>query len=617
MKNLQIIKNFIASTALLLIITQHTFAQLPYSASAVLPSENIPSDSNAVISATDAARFLAQATFGPTSADISYLQKIGYQAWLDEQFSAPISLQTPYIKWLISTEGFVIDDDLRMEAWWINTTSAPDPSAGQAVHTDQLRQRIAFALSEIFVVSNNNPVLSNSGEVLVNYYDMLTKNSFGNYRILLEDVTKHPAMGIYLSMIRNQKANAEKNTHPDENYAREIMQLFSIGLYQLNLDGSYQLENSHLIPTYDQRIVRGMAAVFTGWNWADSNCTQETYFICQPQVKIDGVNGTNVNWGGWLLPMQPVEPYHDRTSDKQLLNYSGVALPNGLLIHGSDAQTELTAALDNIFYHPNVGPFISYRLIQRLVTSNPSPAYVQRVSQVFNDDGSAEHVRGNLKAVVQALLLDSEARNGHLEQPETFGKLREPLLKLTHLMRVMNATSSSGRLSIPGNDTGVSPDNGEALTAPEIAYGQAPLRAPSVFNFFSPDFQVKISEPNGRLFAPEFQILTDVTAISGANDLYKRIFYFYKGSTYERAKEANAILLDEDRDAPLALNDPAQLIDQYNLVFMSGQMSTFMRNTLLNRLLSLTDNSQGDLGRQRVQQALYLILNSPEYSIQK
>ncbi len=433
---------------------------------------------------------------------------------------------------------------------------------------------------------------------------MLAADAFVNYRTLLEDVTKHPAMGIFLSMIQNQKADPEQNIHPDENYAREVMQLFSIGLVQLNLDGTPVLSGGQQVPTYDQATVRGFAAVFTGWDWnsspesacneTDSCCDEDNYFWCGPSSYEDM---------GWRLPMQPVERYHDDTSDKQLLVYPGVGLSGGVLVHGGDAQMELTAALDNIFHHPNVGPFIAKRLIERLVTSNPTPAYVQRVAQVFNNNGAG--VRGDMKAVIKAILLDPEARYGHWQRPDTFGKLREPLLKITQMWRAMAARSPDGRI------TSLRP-----WPPIEQQIGQAPLRSPTVFNFFKPDFAQPGEVEAAGLVSPEFQILSDTMVVSTPNYLFHEIFCHYVGGDCWDIDEAAQ--MDEDRDAVLAANDPAGLVDAYNTLFMAGQMSPFMRNVLITRLGQMTVDDYGDeLGRRRVQHALYLVMNSPEYSIQK
>jgi uncharacterized protein (DUF1800 family) len=560
----------------------------------------------------DAARFLAQATFGPSPSDIARLRSVGYTGWLNEQFAAPASTGTPYLDWfLVAFPEDYLSDDTRLEAWAINSVGTPDPSRGNAIPTDQLRQRIAFALSEIFVVSNSNGTLAYEPWALASFYDMLAADAFGNYRVLLEDVSKHPAMGIFLSSIQNQKADAAQNIHPDENYAREVMQLFSVGLKQLNLDGTPVLAGGQEVPTYDQATVRGFAAVFTGWDWNNTGCGDTTYTCCM--YDEDEGWGTyfwcgpsNYNDPPWMLPMEPVEHYHDNTSDKQLLVYPGVALPGGVLVHGGDAQTEMTHALDNIFNHPNVGPFIAMRLIERLVTSNPTPAYVQRVATVFNNNGSG--VRGDLKAVVRAILLDPEARYGQWQRPDTFGKLREPLLKITQMWRAMEARSTGGRI-------------GTLAPWPPIEeeIGQAPQRSPTVFNFFKPDFEQPGEVEQRGLVSPEFQILTDTAVVATPNYFFHEVFCDYTTRTNCWASDdPTTMQMNEDRDAALAATDPAGLVDEYSALFMSGQMSPFMRNVLITRLNQLTEDNYGqDLGRTRVQHALYLILNSPEYSIQK
>jgi uncharacterized protein (DUF1800 family) len=561
---------------------------------------------------SDAARFLAQATFGPTSDSIAHLRDVGYDAWLNEQFGRQASTEVQYLDWVASSfPDEYLSDDTRLEIWTINSAGTPDPSSAGSLPTDQLRQRVALALSEIFVVSNSNGTLAYQPWALASFYDLLARDAFGNYRLLLEDVTKHPAMGIFLSMIQNQKEDPEQNIHPDENYAREVMQLFSVGLNQLNLDGTPVLAGGQPVPTYDQGTVRGFAAVFTGWDWNNTGCGDDTYTCCMYN-EVEGwgtyfyCGPSNYNDPPWQLPMQPVEHYHDSTSDKQLLNYPGVSLPNGVLAHGGDAQTELTEALDNIFSHPNVGPFIATRLIERLVTSNPSPAYVRRVAQVFNDNGSG--VRGDLRAVIRQILLDPEARYGNLTSPTTFGKLREPLLKITHMWRAMEARSQSGRV-------------GTLRPWPPIEeqIGQAPLRSPTVFNFFKPDYAPAGEVHDDGLAAPEFQILTDTMIVATPNYLFHEVFCDYTGSDACWASDdPSTMQMNEDRDAALAASDPAALIDEYSRLFMSGQMSPFMKNVLVTRLQQMSEDDYGtELGRRRVQHALYLILNSPEYSIQK
>jgi uncharacterized protein (DUF1800 family) len=549
----------------------------------------------------DAARFLAQATFGPTSDDIAHLRSVGYEAWLDEQFAKTPSLSIPYLDWVLAGGQDYISDDVRMEIWGANAAGTGDPSRSgfpNNARGDQLRQRVAFALSEIFVVSNSNGTLAYEPWCLASFGDLLVNDAFANYRVLLEDVTKHPAMGIFLSSIQNVKADPVANTHPDQNYAREIMQLFSVGLVQLNLDGTPVLSGGAPVATYKQASVEGFAAVFTGWDWDDPRC-QDDYSNCGPRDNDDPI---------WQLPMKPVDAYHDTTSDKQLLDYTTAALNHGLLMHGGSAQDELTAALDNVFYHPNVGPFIATRLIQRLVTSNPSPAYVKRVAGIFNDDESAQHARGNLQAVVKAILLDPEARYGQWQNPTTFGKLREPLIKLVHLWRAMKATTTNGRV---GN---LSP-----YPSVEQIIGQAPLRSPTVFNFFVPNYQQSGEVLSRGLFSPEFQILTDSLAVDTPNFIFHQVFCNYTGSEDCYGSDDPGVLqIAEPADASQAMSNPSALLDKYSLLFMSGQMSPFMKSILLNRMNAIDSGNRGaSTGTYRVQHALYLILNSPEYSVQK
>lgn len=536
-----------------------------------------------------AARFLAQTTFGPTLADIQHLRDVGYDAWLDEQFAAAPSYELPFIDRLIGkAERARISH--RLEAWLLMAMGGPDPVDPLIVHNDQLLQRVAFALSEIFVVSDAPAVLWNQPRAMSHYYDMLTRNAFGNFRTLLEDVTLHPVMGAYLSMLGNQKPNTAKNLRPDENYAREIMQLFSIGQVQLNLDGTPKVSNGQPIPSYDQNTVRGFAHVFTGWNFA--HCRLGYFNSC-------GGGNDNDLTPDWRQSMEPFESYHDTTTDKQLLIYPNVALPGGVLLHGGDAKAEMKAALDNIFNHPNVGPFIVKQLIQRLVTSNPSPAYVARVASVFNNNGHG--TRGDLAAVIRAIVMDNEARllddNGQplTAIPPRFGKQREPLLVPIQLWRALGARAGNGRYNVPLGFW--------------LYYGQAPLRAQSVFNFFHPDYRPIGDLIDQDMVAPELEITTDTQIIDANNDLGKRIFSYVPGPNPNPVD----VLIDLSRDAPLAA-DPAQLVDRYDLLFMSGQMSDSMRSTLLNYLSSIGGSNQNP---QRVQEALYLILNSPEYSVQK
>lgn len=535
-------------------------------------------------SSTDgaAARFLAQATFGPTLDDIARVKQLGYQGWLDEQFAAAPSYQLAYLDALGPAKVYDLGQGARMEAWFMGALGGQDPFNAAFVHRDQLRQRVAFALSEILVASDQNATLNGMPDALASYYDVLTRNAFGNYRALLEEVTLHPAMGVYLSAQGNRKQDPALNIRPDENFARESMQLFSVGLFQLNQDGTPQLDATGAkIPTYDQFTVKGFAHVYTGWNLA--GCERTPFDQCW-YYEHDAA--------AWRLPMSAYDAQHDSASSKQLLRYPGVTLVNGVLPAGGSTRSDLKAALDNVFKHPNVGPFIGRQLIQRLVTSNPTPAYVQRVAAAFDNNGA--RVRGDLKAVVRTILMDPEARQ--LAPPSAdYGKVREPLLRLTHGWRALDARTGTGRMSEYN---------------PAAYLSQAPLSAPSVFNFFSPAYK-----PTGELStlgmsAPELQLANDNLIPSTQNAFGEEIFYYYQGNP---DVGPNDISVNLARDMPLAAT-PAALIDRYDLLFLSGQMSPEMRQLLLARLNAV---GNGNGGRDRVQEALYFIINSPEYIVQK
>lgn len=556
-----------------------------------------------MISDADAARWLDQASFGGRLADIAQVRSLGYEGWLAQQFAAPISLQKDYLDWARDNQAGGVYQEARLEAWFIHAAQLADPSDRGHTHADQLRQRVAFALSEMMVVSDINPALQFQPWAVADYHDTLARHAFGNFRDLLEAVTLHPAMGRFLSMLGNRKPDAELNIRPDENYAREVLQLFSIGLHQLQpdgtpIDGDPGTPGVQPVPTYDQDTVRGFAHVFTGWNYA--GCSEASYADCEPGVP---------DAAAWTSPMQPVEAFHDTTTSKQLLDYPGVSLAGGVLTPGGNAHQEMDAALDNIFLHPNVGPFVARHLIQRLVTSNPSPAYIQRVAAAFADNGQG--VRGDLGAVVRALLLDQEARSGHLTAPTTFGKLREPITKLVRLWRVAPGASTNGRVF--------------QYSHPDNQFGQRPLGAPSVFNFFRPDFAQPGEVRDAGLVSPEFQIHTDTQLVSAPNYLGWRIFYFWQGTNYAPAQAAEETLMDYGALRALAA-DPAALVDHLDLVMMAGSMSDAMRSLLIQRLNGpLPDQLPGFAGGSveerrslfRVQQALYLIVNSPEFSVQK
>ena len=593
---------------------------------------------------SDASRFLSQATFGPTDADIAHLRTVGYQAWLTEQFSAAPTYEMNYLNWVGNTLHEQIGQNNRDEAWLLGALGGPDPQNNLLIHTDQLRQRVAFALSEILVISRQNATLDGYAEGMATYYDILIRNAFGNYRTLLQDVTLNPAMGVYLNMLGSRRANLAENQHPDENYGREINQLFSIGLVMLNPDGTTQKVGGQTIPTYSQDTVTNFAHVFTGWNWAHCDADgYDAFTYCFTPYDVPG---------DFLVPMvaydQVNQPengdpsYHDNGTDpvndisnKQLLIYPG-AVNAGVLANGGTAMSDLTFALDNIYGHPNVAPYICKQLIQRLVTSNPSPAYVQRVATVFNTNRTSAT---QLRAVLQAILLDPEARYGQWRNPDTFGKLREPALVQTHFWRAMHArhvcgqnlpASGDGSASYYANQPyrygGYSTGWSMGDTQYSVGVAQAALDAFSVFNFFKPDYLPAGEMTTGSLLGPEFGLQTDSIIANSTNTLRYRAYYYDTNDTCDGDDYFGDVSIDHAQDLALAGStnggtaDPSdRLVDAYNRRFMSGQMSPFMRNQLIDYLnqFDSSDDEGDDWRMQRIYRALYLIFTSPEYMIQK
>jgi uncharacterized protein (DUF1800 family) len=509
------------------------------------------------VTAADAARFLNQSTFGPTSALLTQVEQNGFNSFLAQQFATaatPTLLRVDQATAALPA-GTDPSNPQFQEAWWYTVANAPD----------QLRQRVAFALSELMVVSANGSGMFEHPEAMATYWDLLAQDAFGNFRQLLEDVTLNPAMGDFLDMVHNDKPNPSKNTEPNENYAREVMQLFTIGLYKLNSDGSQQLDpNNQPIPTYDQDVVEGYAHVFTGWYWAQTGTPTWRYVPAN-----------------YRQPMLAFPEHHD-TGAKIILN--GVTLPAGQ----TQAQ-DLQAGLDALFNHPNTGPFICRRLIQRLVTSNPSPAYIARMSKVFANNGHS--VRGDLQAVVQAILLDPEARTSPSATSASYGKEREPIIRLANLYRAFNATAASGKFAV-SNQT--------------FNFGQAPLYSPTVFNFFTPDYSQSGAIAQAGLDSPEFQITTDTTVITSANRM--------RSAVYQQASPNNPDTLVLDLSSLTALAaDSAGLVDSLNPLLMGGGMSPNTRSIVINAVNQIS--ATNPLGR--AQTAVHLLVTSPEFVIQK
>lgn len=518
------------------------------------PGADLPAD------AEDAARFLTQATFGPTADGMTGLAFAGFEAWFERQRSLPPSLERPRLE-ALAAEGLDVTQLERVEVWWDHAVNAED----------QLRQRMAFALSEILVVSDQMGRLRNEALGLAEYYDLLTRHALGNFRELIGEVTRSPVMGTYLSHLRNRKADPTTFRSPDENYARELMQLFTIGLVELHPDGSPVLDsNGDEVPSYEQRDVEELARVLTGWTFANSS------------TFLGGADD-------FIAPMESWDAHHD--FDAKLL-LGGQTIPAGL-----SPTDDLDAALDLLFAHPNVGPFLATRLIQRLVTSNPSPAYVQRVASVFGDDGAG--VRGNLLAVATAILMDDEARRGHRDAPATFGKLREPLVRLAGLWRTFDAAAETGRYD---------------YWNPQLELGQAPLRSPSVFNFFDPEFTAPGALRDAGLVAPEFQINTHQLTTSVANELARRVYEAYSGFA---GADETTVTLDLTDELALA-DDPAALVEHLGLHLMGSAMDGEMKSMLVEHLTATPlATSNMPRGTQRVLDGIYLIITSPEGSVQR
>jgi uncharacterized protein (DUF1800 family) len=538
--------------------------------------------------AVEASRFLAQATFGPTEVSINALTAQGYGAWIDAQFGLPVASHRATLDRVAADlpSGASIGTTQVFDSWWQQAVAGPD----------QLRQRVTYALSQIFVVSFVDVTLAQYPRGVASYVDALAANAFGNYRDLLEAVTLHPMMGLYLSHLRNQKADARTGRVPDENYAREVMQLFSIGLYELDERGQKRLgADGQPIESYTEADINGLARVFTGFSWYagpnPADRTRTRFFGGSPHPERE-----------WRA-MQPYPDFH-ATAEKRFL---GTTIPAQTT---PDPDASLDVALDRLFNHPNVGPFFGRLLIQRLVKSNPSPEYVGRVAAAFANNGSG--VRGDMKAVIRAVLLDPEARTPDAADA-TAGKLREPVLRLAHWMRAFNATSRSGRfLGIDNTDD------------PATRLGQTPLRSPSVFNFYRPGYvPPNTSLATRSLVAPELQITSEVSVAGYLNHL----------QTWVRLDPNSNRDVRQDYSRELALADqpsaaePTALIDRMDLLLMGGRMSATLRSALQAGIAgrplpaptrdgagNVTNQAAIDSARRdRVAIAIFLTMASPEY----
>jgi len=657
---------------------------------------------------TDAARFLIQSTFGPSRADIASFIALGgnqsarVNAWLTSQLAMPRSGN--HFDYLVTrrneyTAGgapdYTFGNNLTRESFWGQALTSPD----------QLRQRLALALSEVLVVSEYGG--SNDPYELAAYLDLLGDNAFGNYRDILYKVSLSPAMGRYLSHLRNEGSSS----NPNENYAREILQLFGVGLFRLNQDGTKVMNGPDPVPTYDETMVKGFARVFTGFAFDDLVCKGVAPPL--PATCTDSQGGVHPNWywepyrddlgvnappdmNGWKRQMVPFPGRHNKLT-KQLLSYNyatpvamgspvaactnavTLAAGGGILpapvVPGIDEVTgvavatnanggttrtnrtqaydSLNAAIDNVFCHPNVGPFIGKHLIRFFVTSTPSDAYVGRVAAVFNNNGSG--VRGDMKAVIRAVLTDVESTPTGATVPANFGKLKEPMLRLSAIFRAFNARSYSGRYRIDG------------LDSLEYGISQGPLQSPTVFNYFHPEFAPPGPVAVANAIAPEFEITT-TTAIAATQNYYGNIVTRNDSAPSSSNVFTNQLIggnncsvntatstdpsassrqhcLFGNLDELFALHaDTSTLFDYINLVLLGGSLSAANKakfvtaldsaypttatpvlvttppnsatSTQINTYNSALSSWQ-QRRRDRVKGALWLAVHSPEFQIQR
>lgn len=548
---------------------------------------------DAPASRAEAARFLTQATFGPTEAEIERVMSLGYAGWIDEQFAKPRASHRS--AWEAAdaaakavNAGNSAGQDGVINSFWQQAL------AGE----DQLRQRTAFALSQIFVISMQDATVGDNPRAVAAYLDLLNEHAFGNYRDLLQGVSLHPMMGAYLSSMRNQKADARTGRVPDENYAREVMQLFSIGLHELNADGTARTTGGSPLETYTAADIAGLAKVFTGWSWSCPAWPDNGCFY-------NGAVGGSSDPDRSFKAMFGYPQFHS-VEEKTFLGATIAAQSRG------DPEASLRAALDTLYQHPNVGPFIGKQLIQRLVTSNPGPQYVASVAAAFDNNGAG--VRGDMRAVLKAVLLHPEAR----ATSDTAGKLREPVLRLSALLRAFGYRSDSGLFRVGNTDN------------PGTQLGQTPMRSPSVFNFYRPGYIPPGTQAAAAdLVVPEMQITHETSAAGYVNYMRDGISQGFGQSN----GTINGVVLNRrdlrpDFETEIALADkPAELLARIDDRLLFGAMPEALKAEIQAAIESIaipvlntdaTNQAQIDAAkRNRVNAALLLTVVSPEFLVQK
>jgi uncharacterized protein (DUF1800 family) len=549
----------------------------------------------------EAARFLTQATFGPTTADIAHVMQVGYHEWIEQQLGMPATVGEAVVESVVNkrTADTVkkpgVGQSQRLNRWFWQATYAPD----------QLRQRMAFALSQIFVVSDQSSAISQDIVPMAAYQDLLAKDAFNIYVNVLHDVTYNPTMGKFLSTFHNQKANCTAPnvcaTNADENYAREVMQLFSVGLILIDMDGSAL--GGMETPTYDQTVITHSAKVFTGFTYSDAPTNPANFYGGGSTTAA--TYAPMACWGKEVFFDGSPNVRHDQTGDDGTQSTSKSVLDGHLIAPDQDCSKDISDELNIINEHPNVAPFISRQLIQRFVTSNPTqgvtptPGYVARIATVFENSG------GDLGDVIEAILLDPEARTPPaFSDPTgpTYGKLREPLLRLTAMWRAFNAVAPApdtyGEIGMLGG------------TGFQGSYGQAPLEAPTVFNFYPPDYGQPGTFADSGLFSPEFAIVNEATVYSMGNSFYRFTQGGYQGMT---SPPTDRPLINLSALTANVANSAA-FVQTLNDTMLYGSMSSAMQA----RMQSLVDGlASGASNAETAWSAIYLTMLSPEYATQR